>query len=139
MRDRLSFFHGRRELAAQALRYGLTGGFVTMIGVGAYAALVRGPHWPPLAANVGAYLLSMALGYVLHGRFSFRGHGSAGRQSARQGGKFLVTSGISFGLNSLFVWLFTGPFGWDALTPIAAMVFVTPAICFFIYRKWVFA
>lgn len=139
MLDRLPLSPQRRDLLAQFLRYGVTGGIVTLFGVAAYAGFVRLAHWPPLAANVGAYLVSMALGYVLHARYSFRGHGSAGEVSARQGGKFFLTSGVSFALNSLWVWLFTSVFGWNDLTPILAMIFVTPPICFVIYRKWVFA
>lgn len=139
MINRLPLSDDQRALAIQFLRYGVTGGFVTLLGVAGYAVAVRIGQLPPLIANVIAYLISMAFGYVMHARYSFRGHGSSGDASVRQGGKFFVTSGISFALNSLFVWLFTGPFGWDRLSPVIAMVFITPVICFFIYRKWVFA
>jgi putative flippase GtrA len=127
----------QRALVAQILRYAVTGGFVTVLGVATYALFVRLVGAPPLAANVAAYLVSMAFGYFLHGRFSFRDQAVSGK-SVQVGGKFFITSGISFTLNSLFVWLFTSVFHWDKLTPIAAMVFITPAICFVIYRKWVF-
>ena len=126
-----------RVLLAQVVRYALTGGFVTLLGVAAYAVCVRILLAPPLLANVAAYIVSMALGYFMHARFSFRGHGSRDNRVA-QGGKFFVTSGISFALNSLFVWLFTSVMHWDRLSPVIAMVFITPAICFVIYRKWVF-
>jgi putative flippase GtrA len=127
----------QRALAGQILRYGITGGFVTAVGVATYTLLVRTLGAPPIVANVGAYLVSMTLGYLLHGRFSFRDQGSGGA-SVKVGGKFFITSGISFALNSFFVLLFTSVFHWSTLTPIAAMVFITPAICFVIYRKWVF-
>jgi putative flippase GtrA len=127
----------QRALLAQILRYALTGGIVTILGVATYAAFVRVAGAPPLLANVVAYLVSMAFGYFLHGRFSFRDQSKSG-SAARIGGKFFITSGISFALNSFFVWLFTSALHWDQLTPIAAMVFITPAICFVIYRKWVF-
>ena len=138
MINRLPLTDDQRVLFAQLLRYGVTGGFVTILGVAAYAAAVRIGHVAPLLANIIAYVVSMAFGYFMHGRYSFRGHGSRDAP-VKQGGKFFVTSGISFGLNSLFVWLFTSVFGWDTLTPIIAMVFITPLICFVIYRKWVFA
>ncbi len=136
MLDQLPLNDHQRALFAQILRYGITGGIVTTCGVAAYLVAVRWLHLMPLLSNVIAYLVSMALGYVMHARFSFRGQGGAA--SARQGGKFFVTSGISFALNSLFVWLFTDVIGWDNRTPVLAMIFITPAICFVIYRKWVF-
>lgn len=127
----------QRALLAQILRYGITGGFVTLLGVGAYAFFVAVVGAAPLVANIAAYLVSMTFGYFLHGRFSFRDQGPSGG-SVKVGGKFFITSGISFALNSFFVLLFTSVFHWNTLTPIAAMVFITPAICFVIYRKWVF-
>lgn len=137
MLDRLPLNNDQRTLLMQVLRYGITGGIVTMFGVAAYLVAVRAFQFPPLASNVVAYLVSMALGYFMHARFSFRE--SSGEASVQQGGKFFVTSGISFALNSLFVWLFTSVMHWDDRTPVIAMVFITPAICFVIYRKWVFA
>jgi putative flippase GtrA len=137
MLDRLPLNNDQRTLLGQVLRYGITGGIVTAFGVGAYLIAVGWGNVPPLGSNVIAYLVSMALGYFMHARFSFRGQG--GDASVQQGGKFFITSGISFALNSLFVWLFTDVMGWDERTPVIAMIFITPAICFVIYRKWVFA
>ncbi len=132
----LALSPSHRALAAQVVRYALTGGVVTAFGVAAYWAGVSHFALTPLVANAVAYLVSMALGYVLHARFSFRD--TAGAASVGQGGKFFLTSGISFTLNSLFVWLLTGPLTLPNWTPILTMVFVTPAICFVIYRFWVF-
>ncbi len=128
----------RRALLMQIVRYGLTGGFVTIVGVAAYWTVVTYAQKPPLFANLVAYLVSMTLGYFMHGRFSFRDTNTGGA-SAIQGSKFFLTSGISFGLNSFFVWVLTGLLAGPAWWPIPAMIFVTPAICFVIYRKWVFA
>ena len=138
MLDRLPISDDQRILLMQVLRYALTGGFVTILGVAAYVGCVRLLHVAPLLANVVAYLVSMGFGYFMHARFSFRDHGNRDAP-VQQGGKFFITSGVSFGLNSLFVWLFTSVLHWDKLTPIFAMIFITPAICFVIYRKWVFA
>lgn len=137
MLDRLPLSNDQRVLLLQLLRYGITGGIVTIFGVAAYLVAVGWGQFPPLVSNVVAYLVSMALGYFMHARFSFRE--TSGDASARQGGKFFVTSGISFALNSVFVWLFTDALEWDDRSPVIAMIFITPAICFVIYRKWVFA
>ncbi len=137
MLDRLPLNNDQRTLLGQVLRYGITGGIVTAFGVAAYLIAVGWGQVPPLGSNVIAYLVSMALGYVMHARFSFRE--TSGDASAKQGGKFFITSGISFALNSFFVWLFTDVMAWDDRSPVIAMIFITPAICFVIYRKWVFA
>lgn len=137
MLDRLPLNKDQRTLLSQILRYGVTGGVVTAFGVAAYLIAVGWGQVSPLGSNVIAYLVSMALGYFMHARFSFRE--TSGEASATQSGKFFVTSAISFALNSFFVWLFTDALGWDERTPVIAMIFITPAICFVIYRKWVFA
>ena len=137
MLDRLPLNKDQRLLLGQVLRYGVTGGVVTTFGVAAYLIAVGWGRVPPLGSNAIAYLVSMALGYFMHSRFSFRE--TSGDPSAKQSGKFFVTSGISFALNSFFVWLFTDVIGWDDRSPVIAMIFITPAICFVIYRKWVFA
>jgi putative flippase GtrA len=137
MLDRLPLNNDQRALLGQVLRYGITGGIVTTLGVAAYLVAVGWADIAPLVANIIAYLVSMAFGYFMHARFSFRE--SSGDASVKQSGKFFITSGISFALNSFFVWLFTDVIGWDERTPVIAMIFITPAICFVIYRKWVFA
>lgn len=128
----------RRALLAQFLRYGVTGGFVTLLGVAVYWVCAKHAGVAPLLANVAAYLVAMAFGYVLHSRFSFRGHGDRDNPAGRTA-RFFLVSLVSFALNSLFVWVLTGPLGGPVWWPIPAMVFVTPVIVFVLNRKWVFA
>ena len=137
MLDRLPLNKDQRALVGQVLRYGITGGIVTTFGVAAYLVAVSWGQMAPLVSNIIAYVVSMALGYFMHARFSFRE--TSGDASAKQGSKFFITSGISFALNSFFVWLFTDVMAWNDQSPVIAMIFITPAICFVIYRKWVFA
>lgn len=128
----------RREILGQLLRFGLTGGFVTILGATVYAIPATFFGVEPLIANVFAYLTAAATGYVLHSRWSFRGHGT--RDSlARTGGRFMVVSLISFALNSLWVWTLTDVLKaapWVAVIP---MIFVTPFVTFALNRRWVFA
>jgi hypothetical protein len=44
------------------------------------------------------------VGYVVHSRWSFRGHGRRDNL-ARTGGRFVIVSLVSFGLNQFWVWL----------------------------------
>jgi putative flippase GtrA len=127
----------RSQVLGQIIRFGLVGGFVTALGAGVYLiAAYAGVR--PLAANVSAYLVAMASGYVLHSRVSFRGHGSRDNPAGRTV-RFVAVSLISLAMNSLFVWAMTGPLQWPLWTPVVPMLFVTPLVTFALNRRWVFA
>ena len=122
----------------QILRFALVGGFVTALGAGAYWVPATFLGVPPLLANLLGYAVAVALGYVLHSKVSFRGHGSRDNPAQRTG-RFIVVSLISLGLNSLFVWVLTGPLGGPTWWPVVPMLFVTPLVTFTLNRRWVFA
>jgi len=122
----------------QLIRFGLVGGFVTALGAGAYWVPATFLGVPPLIANVFGYLVAAGIGYVLHSRVSFRGHGSRDNPAQRTG-RFLIVSLISLGLNSLFVWALTGPMHGPTWWPVVPMLFVTPLVTFALNRQWVFA
>ncbi|MFL6845395.1 MAG: GtrA family protein [Allosphingosinicella sp.] len=121
----------------QLIRFGLVGGFVTLVGGAAYYFPATYLGVAPLLANFFAYAIAMVLGYVLHSTVSFKGHGSRDNP-ARRTGRFVIVSLVSLGLNSLFVWWLTGPMGGPTWWPLVPMLFVTPAITFALNRQWVF-
>lgn len=124
-------------LLGQLIRFGLVGGFVTVLGVAAYWVPATFFGVPPLLANLLGYGVAVAFGYVLHSKVSFRGHGSRdnpGRRTFR----FIVVSLVSLGLNSLFVGVLTGPLGGPTWWPVIPMLFVTPLVTFYLNRQWVF-
>lgn len=133
----LHLLNGGGGLIGQLIRYGLTGGFVTAVGAGAYWLLATFAHIAPLLANVVAYLVAMGLGYVLHSRWSFRGHGSRDNV-VRTTSRFFIVSLISFALNSLFVYVLTGPLDGPTWWPVVPMLFVTPVVTFALNRRFVF-
>jgi putative flippase GtrA len=129
---------GAGIVLGQLLRYALTGGFITALGAGLYWVTARFMGVHPLLANVFAYALCVAIGYVLHSRFSFRGHGSRD-DPAKRTSRFFLVSLVSFGLNSLFVWILTGPLlDGPEWWPVVPMLFVTPFVTFALNRRWVF-
>lgn len=132
--SRLSPEH--RALAGQVARYGVTGLGVTAVQGAMFSALVYLAHVRPLAAHFAASAVAVAVGYVVHSRFSFRGHG-AGRGAAAFV-RFVLVSLFGIALNSLWVWLLTGPLGLPAWTVNLAYLFVTPPIVFVFNRLWVF-
>ena len=125
----------RRAVLAQLFRFVLSGGFVTALGVGIYAIVALGLRWHPQVGNLLAYLVAMGTGYVLHSKWSFKGHGS---RTQTTGIKFITVSLISLALNSFWVWLLTEPLKLDPEWPMVPMVFVTPAVTFLLNRQWVF-
>jgi putative flippase GtrA len=121
----------------QVIRFGLVGGFVTLIGGAAYYIPATFMGVPPLLANLLAYVVAMGLGYILHSTVSFKGHGSRDN-TARRTGRFFVVSLVSLGLNSLWVWTLTGLLEGPTWWPLVPMLFVTPAVTFALNRQWVF-
>jgi len=121
----------------QLIRYALTGGFVTALQAAVYWSLAQMLHVHPQLANFAGYLVAVVTGFVLHGRFSFRGHGNRDRPMA-QAARFVAVSLLSLSLNAFWVWLCTVPLGWPLWTPIPFMGVVTPGLVFVLNRQWVF-
>lgn len=126
----------RQVMLGQLLRFVVTGGFVTALGVGVYAVVALLLRWEPQLGNFLAYAVAVATGYVLHSRWSFRGHGGERTNSTRL--RFAAVSVISYALNSFWVWLLFTHLGWGRAAPIVPMLFVTPVVTFVLNRKWVF-
>ena len=129
---------GISVVVGQLIRFGMVGGFVTALGAGTYWVTATFFGVPPLLANLLAYAIAVATGYVLHSRFSFKGHGRRDN-TARTTTRFAIVSLISLGLNSLFVWVLTGPLQGPTWWPVIPMLFVTPLVTFSLNRRWVFA
>jgi putative flippase GtrA len=125
-------------LLGQLWRFAMTGGIVTAFGVGAYWVIATFLPVAPLVANFVGYLVAVSTGYLLHSRWSFRGHGRRDNL-ARTTSRFFIVSLASLGLNSLFVWFFTGLLQGPTWWPVIPMLTVTPLVTFTLNRKWVFA
>jgi putative flippase GtrA len=123
----------------QLVRFGISGGIATGIYAAVYSPLAKYEVTTPFVANLAGYLVAMLSGYVMHSRWSFRGHGERGNL-AKTGSRFFAVSLVSLGLNSLFVWVLTedsmldGDWWW----PLIPIVFVTPLVTFALNRLWVF-
>jgi putative flippase GtrA len=129
----------RRTILLQLIRFGMVGGFVTGLQAIVYSPLAKYQITSPQVANLCGYLVAMVAGYVLHSRWSFRGHGS--RDNPRRTTiRFFIVSLISYALNALFVFILTdrgmlhGPWWW----PLIAFFLVTPIVTFSLNRLWVF-
>ena len=119
----------------QLARFVLVGLFLAAI----YSAI----YWylatfvmPPVAAVVVAFLVSVSIGFVLHSRWSFRGHSQ--REDHRLKVKFLAVQTSGFFLNEIFTWVLTGPMHGPTWWPLIPAIFVTPFATFALNRQWVF-
>lgn len=127
-----------KEILGQLVRFGLTGGLLTVLVAAGYwiAATFLGVE--PMLSLTLNFLVFTALGYFLHSRFSFRGHGARDRAAARTI-RFFTVNTIGFLANQFFVWLLVkqldGPTWW----PVLPILFVTPFLTFALNRRWVFA
>ena len=128
--------HRHSELLGQFVRYALTGGLASLVNIGVYWVLAARGMDPNLAWTLG-YVAAVAVGYVVHSRWSFRGHGTRDNL-ARTGGRFVIVSLVSFGLNQLWVWLLVVRLGLPLWSPYPLVLGVTPLIVFALNRRWVF-
>jgi putative flippase GtrA len=124
-------------LHGQALRFGIGGGLVTLLGASVYWVLAAMLGTDPLLANLTGHLASVLVGFRLHGRWSFRGVHD-GTDLTRANLRFLLASLVPLALNTLWAsalfWLPAAP-RW---LPILPMICVTPAASFLVNRLWVF-
>lgn len=121
----------------QLIRYGISGGGITLLGGGIYTGLVLATPIHPQAAMFLSYVVCVAIGYVLHSRWSFRGHGSRDNP-AKTTWRFFAVSLVSYGLNAFWTWLLVFAFGLPDWTPVLPLLVVTPLATFALNRQWVF-
>ncbi|ATY34667.1 polysaccharide synthesis protein GtrA [Sphingomonas psychrotolerans] len=121
----------------QLIRFGIAGGITTGLYTLVYSPLAAFKITSEQVANICGYLVAMLSGYLLHSKWSFRGHGA---EATKTSWRFFLVSLVSYGLNTAFVWLLTddamlaGPWWW----PLIPILFVTPLVTFALNRIWVF-
>ena len=125
----------RNETFGQLVRFAIVGFSLAAV----YSAI----YWylatyvmPPVAAVVIAFLVSVSIGFVLHSRWSFRGHGR--REDRAMKMKFLLVQGSGFLLNEAFTWVMTGPMHGPTWWPLIPAIFFTPLATFALNRQVVF-
>jgi putative flippase GtrA len=128
----------RRELVVQAARFGATGMLLTLLVAGGYWIVADVFGVEPMLSMTLNYLVFTGLGYVLHSRFSFRGHGGRDRPALRTA-RFFTVNTIGFIANQAFIWLLVKHLGGPTWWPVIPIVFVTPLLTFALNRRWVFA
>jgi putative flippase GtrA len=132
-----NLFEKHQEILGQLVRFGLTGGLLTLLVAGGYWFVADVFRVEPMLSLTLNFIVFTGLGYLLHSRFSFRGHGSRDNAPARTA-RFFTVNVIGFVSNQFFVWLLVkqldGPTWW----PVLPILFVTPLLTFALNRRWVF-
>ena len=127
----------RRVLIGQIVRFGLTGLFLTVAVAGAYWAVAEFLGIAPMVSMTLVYLTFTGIGYLLHSRFSFAGHGSRDNAPVRTA-RFFTVNTLGFLSNQFFVWLLVYRMGGPTWWPVIPIIFVTPLLTFTLNRVWVF-
>jgi putative flippase GtrA len=132
MASRLNFPH---ETVGQVVRFGIVGFSLAAVYSAIYYYLATYVMAPVLAVII-AFLVSVSIGFVLHSRWSFRGHGR--QEDNRLKVKFLAVQTSGFLLNEVFTWVLTGPMHGPTWWPLIPAIFVIPPATFLLNRQLVF-
>lgn len=124
-------------LLGQIMRFGLVGLGLTALVAASYWAVADLLHVDPNVSLALVYIVATAIGFVMHSRISFKGHGARDRVHVRTT-RFFITNGIGFLSNQFFVWLLVKNLGGATWWPIIPIIFVTPVLTFTLNRRWVF-
>ena len=132
MATKLNVSHGA---LGQLVRFGIVGLSLAVVYSAIYWYLAT-YFMPPVVAVVIAFLVSVSIGFVLHSRWSFRGHGK--REDRRMKLKFLIVQTSGFVLNEAFTWVLINHFHGPTWWPLIPAIFVTPLATYIFNRQWVF-
>jgi putative flippase GtrA len=132
MASRLNCPH---ETIGQLVRFAIVGFSLAAVYSAIYWYLATYVMAPVLAVII-AFLVSVSLGFVLHSRWSFKGHGR--EEDNRLKIKFLAVQTSGFLLNEVFTWVLTGPMHGPTWWPLVPAIFVIPPATFLLNRQLVF-
>lgn len=125
------------KLEGQIFRYTVSGAFLVVLYSAIYWAAAVPLGIAALIANSIAFIVSLILGWLIHSRWSFRGHGPATRPRGAYT-RFLAVNLGGYALNSFWVWLIVERLDASVPLSIVPIALVTPALSFWLNRRWTF-
>jgi putative flippase GtrA len=128
----------RRAVAVQMLRYAIAGGLITLAVAASYWAIAEYLHVDPMASLAIVFLFFSGVSYLVHGAFTFKGHGERDNHQVR-GPRFLAINLLGFIVNQGLVWLLVKHLGGPTWWPTIPMVLFTPVLTFALHRRFVYA
>lgn len=88
-------------------------------------------------ANAVGFLTALVAGYLVHSRWSFKGHG--GRAHGISSARYLIVNLAGYALNCVWVWLVVDLLSEPVALTVIPIVTLTPALMFAFNRSWTFA
>ena len=127
-----------RRTVAQMARYAIAGGAITVLVAASYWALAEFGGVDPMVSLAMVFVFFSIVSYVIHGLFSFRGHGTRDKHHVR-GARFMIVNIIGFLVNQFFVWLLVKQMGAPTWWPTIPIIFATPLLTFALHRRYVYS
>lgn len=125
------------DIKGQLFRYAVSGGMLTLLYSSVYWVIAVPFATPALLANSVAFLVNLAAGWLIHSRWSFRGHGIRNlRHTAFY--RFFLINVAGYTLNSFWVWLIVEQMGGSVPLSILPIALITPWLSFWLNRRWIF-
>ena len=127
--------HGSAHARAQVGWFIVVGCCAAAVHLGIVILLVTIAGVPPLAANIGGWLVAFAVSFAGHHRLSFRRHGAPVRAAA---GRFFVISAAGFAVNEV---AYAALLRWSGLRydlSLAVVLVAVAAATYWSSRHWAF-
>ena len=128
----------RRAVAVQMLRYVVAGGLITLAVAASYWAIAEYLGVDPMVSLTIVFLVFSAVSYLVHGAFTFKGHGTRDRHHVR-GARFVAINLFGFAVNQGFVWYLVKHLDGSTWWPTIPMILFTPLLTFALHRRFVYA
>lgn len=120
----------------QPVRFVLVGGAAASTHLLVVAVLVQGLQWPPLMANIVAFLLAFWVSYGGHALLTFAQSGVAHRQALP---RFFVVACGSFVANELLYFAALRWLSWHYLVSLFLVLLIVAVGTFVSSKLWAFA
>ena len=127
-------------LLGQLIRFGIVGVLSTLIYTAVYLPLtlyVFERRHAVYAVPFG-FTVAVIAGFILHSRWSFKGHGTRAPGPAQQA-KFVAVQASGMALNAFITWIGTAKFGYAPWVPLLPAVVLATMLTFYLNRRLVFA
>ncbi|MFN7023922.1 MAG: GtrA family protein [Pseudorhizobium sp.] len=125
-------------LVRQARCFALVGLLATIVHIGVFAALSQSLGIPPLISNSAAFLLAFSISFAGQAAWTFRAQIDDQGLTMLHLVRFVCTSLVGFGINSLIVYVIVIRLAASSLFALPLMATLAPAAVFALNKWWVF-